>query len=85
MTSPDFGRSGGGRIHRGTRKRLRRIKLSKNTPIELWVLIALTLLALLTVIPRLIRHSPEEPRQAGAPHGLAGGAGTASGLPFSTM
>jgi hypothetical protein len=55
-SGPHAARPGGGKIYRGSRKRLKRIKWRENTPIEFWVLVALLLVALFVIIPWMIRH-----------------------------
>ena len=43
------------RVHRGSRKRVARIRLKGNGSMELCILIVVLLLALLVIMPRLIR------------------------------
>ena len=56
----NLGRSGAGKTYRGSRKRLRRIKWQEHTPVEFWIYLVLMLVALLIVIPWLIKHPPPE-------------------------
>jgi len=49
---------GAGKTYRGSRKRLRRIKWHEYTPVEFWIYLVLLLVALLIVIPWLIKHPP---------------------------
>ena len=44
--------------YRGSRKRLRRITLQKNTPVELWILLVLLLVMFLVIVPWIVRHPP---------------------------
>jgi hypothetical protein len=53
-----FGRPGHGRVYRGSRKRLRRIKWYEHTSIEFWIFVLLLLLMVFVAIPWLIRHPP---------------------------
>jgi hypothetical protein len=50
----------GGRpiVHRGSRKRLRRIKFAGNTSVDFWLLVALMLFMLFVVVPWLMKHPP---------------------------
>jgi hypothetical protein len=44
------------KIYRGSRRRVKRIKLKGNQTWELWVLIVWVLFLLLVVVPLLIKH-----------------------------
>jgi hypothetical protein len=53
--------TGGGRsprIYRGSRRRLKRIRLRDNVPWELWALAAWLAFLLFVVVPWMIRHAP---------------------------
>jgi hypothetical protein len=56
-SGPHAARPGAGKVYRGSRKRLKRVKWRENTPIEFWVLVALLLVALFVIIPWMIRHT----------------------------
>ena len=60
LVAPHPGRPGAGKTYRGSRKRLRRIKWQEHTPVEFWIYLVLMLVALLIVIPWLIKHPPPE-------------------------
>jgi len=55
-TNSDFGTPGHGKVYRGSRKRVQRIRWQEHTPVELWILLVVLLLVLLIVIPWMIRH-----------------------------
>jgi uncharacterized iron-regulated membrane protein len=57
---PHDDRHGAGRVYRGSRKRIRRIKWRDNTSIEFWILVLLMLLLLFVGIPWMIRHPPAD-------------------------
>lgn len=59
------GHEGGrpGKVYRGSRKRLRRIKWYEHTSVEFWIFVALMLLMLFGGIPWMIRHPPEHHHQ----------------------
>jgi len=53
-----------GREYRGSRKRVRRIKVRDNWhwPVELWFVVAVVLFTLFVVVPWLVRHPlPDHP------------------------
>jgi hypothetical protein len=52
------GRAGGQRSQRGSRKRLRRIRLQGNWSVEFWLFVLVMLVALFVLVPWLIRHPP---------------------------
>lgn len=56
MTHPFGGRGVALRGNRGSRRRLRRIKLRENWSRAMWALLAFVLLVLLVVIPWVLRH-----------------------------
>jgi hypothetical protein len=47
-----------GRVYRGSRKRVRRIRFRDNWAVELWILVAVLLFVLFVVVPWLVRHPP---------------------------
>jgi hypothetical protein len=53
-------RVGAGKVHRGSRKRVQRIKWRENTSVEVWIFIVLILLTLILGIPWLIKHPPDD-------------------------
>jgi type II secretory pathway component PulM len=55
-----LGRPGAGKVYRGSRKRLRRLKWREHTPAEFWILVVIVIVMLLVVIPWLINHPPAE-------------------------
>jgi H+/Cl- antiporter ClcA len=57
-SGPHFRRPGDGKIYRGSRKQLRRIKWQQHTPVECWIYLALLLVVLLIVMAWLIKHPP---------------------------
>jgi hypothetical protein len=52
------GRPGTQRSYRGSRKRIRRIRMQDHWSVELWLFVIFVLLALFIVVPWLIRHPP---------------------------
>jgi uncharacterized iron-regulated membrane protein len=52
-------RAGAGKVYRGSRKRVRRIKWRENTTVEFWICILFVLIMLFVGIPWLMRHPPE--------------------------
>jgi len=52
------GRPGAQRSYRGSRKRIRRIRVQDHWSVELWLFVIFVLLALFIVVPWLIRHPP---------------------------
>ena len=51
-----------GREYRGSRKRVRRIQVRDNWPVELWFVVAVVLFTLFVVVPWLVRHPlPDHP------------------------
>jgi hypothetical protein len=48
-----------GKVYRGSRKRIQRIKWRENTSVEFWILVILLLFMLLVAIPWLIKHPIE--------------------------
>jgi hypothetical protein len=42
---------------RGSRRRLKRIKMRQNSPLELWLLVGWVTFLLLFVLPWMVRHS----------------------------
>jgi hypothetical protein len=57
-TGPQTFRHRAGRVYRGTRKRLRRIRLHENTPPGLWILVVALVLFMIATFVLLIRHPP---------------------------
>ena len=57
---PHAGRPGVGKVFRGARKRVRRIKWRDNTSVEFWILVVLMLFILFVGIPWMIRHPPAD-------------------------
>ena len=55
---PHLSRPGAGKIYRGSRRRLRRIKWRDHTPAEFWLFVVFMLLILIVLIPWLIKHPP---------------------------
>lgn len=49
-----------GRVYRGSRKRVRRIRFRDNWAVELWILVAVILFTLCVVVPWLVRHPPSD-------------------------
>jgi hypothetical protein len=54
------GRPGAQRSYRGSRKRVRRIRMQGNWSVELWLFVIFVLLALFIAVPWLIRHPPSQ-------------------------
>jgi hypothetical protein len=52
-------RAGAGKVDRGSRKRVRRIKLWENTSVEFWIFVVFMLVMLFVGVPWLIKHPPE--------------------------
>ena len=50
-------RPGAGKLYRGSRKRIRRLKWQEHTPVDLWTLAALTLVMSLVLISWLSTHA----------------------------
>ena len=57
-TGPQTIRPGAGRVYRGTRKRLQRIRLRENTPVGLLIFVAALLLFMMVTLVLLIQHPP---------------------------
>jgi len=57
-TGPQTIRPGAGRVYRGTRKRLRRIRLRENTPLGLLVFVVALVLLMIVTFVLLIQHPP---------------------------
>ena len=53
-------RSGPGKTYRGSRRRVRRIGLRGNWSVELWIVVAVVLFALLVIVPWMVRHPPPD-------------------------
>jgi hypothetical protein len=49
-----------GKVYRGSRKRVRRIRFRDNWPVELWILVAVILFMLFVVVPWLVQHPPPD-------------------------
>jgi len=49
-----------GKVYRGSRKRLRRIRLRDNWSVELWIFLAVMLFTLFVVVPWIVRHPPSD-------------------------
>jgi hypothetical protein len=47
-----------GKVYRGSRKRVRRIRFRDNWAVELWLLVAVILFVLFVVVPWLVQHPP---------------------------
>jgi hypothetical protein len=62
--APHLSRPGAGKVFRGSRKRLRRMKWYEHTSVEFWIFVVLTLLMLFGGIPWMIRHPPRQAHQA---------------------
>jgi hypothetical protein len=57
---PHAARPGAGKSYRGSRKRVQRIKWRENTPVELWIVVALILFTLFVGVPWLVKHPPAD-------------------------
>jgi hypothetical protein len=57
---PHAGRPGVGKVYRGSRKRVRRIKWWENTSVELWIFVVLMLFMLFVGIAWMIGHPPAD-------------------------
>ena len=57
---PHLRRAGAGKIYRGSRRRLRRIKWHEHTPAEFWIFVVLVIVMLIVLIPWLTKHPPPE-------------------------
>jgi hypothetical protein len=57
-TGPQTIRRGAGRVYRGTRKRLQRIRLRENTPAGLLIFVAALVLFMIVTLALLIQHPP---------------------------
>jgi hypothetical protein len=58
IESRPAGRRGAQRGYRGSRKRVHRIRMQDNWSVEFWLFVVFVLLALLVVVPWLIRNPP---------------------------
>ena len=47
-----------GKVYRGSRKRVRRIRMRGNWAVELWILVAVILFVLFVVVPWLVQPPP---------------------------
>jgi hypothetical protein len=56
-------RAGAGKVYRGSRKRVRRIKWLENNSVEFWILVVLLLFMLLVGVPWLVKHPPADRHQ----------------------
>jgi hypothetical protein len=54
--SGPHGKPGAGRVHRGSKRRLKRITLRGNWSVEFWVFVLAILIALFVLVPWLINH-----------------------------
>ena len=52
--------AGAGKVYRGSRKRVRRIKWWENSPLEFWIFVVLILFMLFVGVPWLIKHPPTD-------------------------
>jgi hypothetical protein len=57
---PHGARPGAGKLYRGSRKRVRRIKWRENTSVEFWIFVVLIVFMLLVGVPWLIKHPPAD-------------------------
>jgi hypothetical protein len=55
-TGPDDRSPDEAKVYRGSRKRLRRIKMKGKWSIEMWVLVIAALIILFVVVPWLVTH-----------------------------
>jgi len=60
---PQLGRAGAGKIYRGSRTRLRRIKWYQHTPTEFWIFVVLMIVILIALFLWLTNHPPPEAHQ----------------------
>jgi hypothetical protein len=60
---PHLSRAGAGKIYRGSRRRLRRIKWHEDTPTEFWIFVVLVIVMLIVLILWLTKHPPPESHQ----------------------
>jgi hypothetical protein len=49
-----------GKLYRGSRKRVQRIKVRENTSVELWIFVLLMLFLLFVGLPWLTKHPPAD-------------------------
>jgi hypothetical protein len=52
-----------GKAYRGSRKRVRRLRLRGNWSVELWIFLAVMLFTLFVVVPWIVRHPPADQHQ----------------------
>jgi hypothetical protein len=62
-------RPNAGKVYRGSRRRLRRIKWRENMSVELWIFVAFVVFLLIFGIPWLVEHPPRHQHQP-LTHGL---------------
>ena len=60
---PDMRTSGPPKVYRGSRKRVRQIRMRGNWSVELWMLVAVILFILFVILPWLVRHPPPDHEQ----------------------
>jgi hypothetical protein len=63
-TGPQTLRPRSAKVYRGSRKRLRRLRLSGNWSVELWIFLAVMLFTLFVVVPWIVRHPPSDQHHA---------------------
>ena len=59
-TGPHSSGPGSGKVYRGSRKRLNRIKWQENTSLELWIFVVVVLFILFVAVPWIIEHPPSD-------------------------
>jgi hypothetical protein len=57
-----------GKVYRGSRRRVRRIRFRGNWAVELWILVAVILFVLFVVVPWLVQHPPVDHQQMETVH-----------------
>jgi hypothetical protein len=53
--------SGPAKAYRGSKKRLRRIRMRGNSSLAFWMFVAAVLFSMCVALPWIIRHLPSEP------------------------
>jgi hypothetical protein len=57
-TGPQSVRPGAGKVYRGSRRRIQRIRLRENTPVAFVILALVLLIVIVATMSWLIQHSP---------------------------
>ena len=67
MGGPHTARAGAGKTYKGSKKRVRQIRLRDTWSVGFWIFVVVVLIQLFIVVPWLIRHPPEHFEQPAGP------------------